>query len=154
MFEPVLRERVNYVNAGLLAEERGIAVVESRDTEVADYANLIEVRVTAKGETIAFAGSVFGKGDTRIVSLFGYEFDISPDKYLLIVENTDKPGMIGQIGTLLGAGGVNVATMQVSRNNLGTNAMMALTVDSECSKQVLELMRGLDGIVGVWQVIL
>lgn len=152
LLEPVLKERVNYVNASMLAESRDITVTESRQTVHGSFTSLIEVNIGAKGNTYCFAGSVFGKGNSRIVEMFGYEFDVVPSKFMLVVENNDKPGMIGQIGTLLGAAGVNIATMQVSRNVQGKNAMMVLTIDTDVSKEVLNIIRNVDGIESVYLV--
>lgn len=146
LFEPVLKERVNYVNARLLAESRGIVVSETKAGEVGSYVSLIQVKVLAKDKAYTFAGSVFGKGGVRIVEVCGFEFEIAPSPYMLVVENIDRPGMIGQIGTLLGASNVNIATMQVSRNVREQQMMMLLTVDSEVSKEVLGLMRNIEGV--------
>lgn len=147
LFEPVLKERVNYVNASLIAESRGVAVVESIEHDAGSFSNRIDLKVHARKNTYTFAGTVFGKGEMRITEVYGYEFDVVPSPYILVVENIDKPGMIGQIGTLLGASKVNIATMQVSRNVKDQRAMMVLTVDGEVSKEILELMRNVDGIL-------
>jgi len=152
LLEPVLMEHVNYVNAGMLAENRGINVVESRESEVGDYTSLIEVRVYSGEMVSTFAGTVFGRKDIRIVKIFDYEFDVSPTNYMLVAENSDKPGMIGKIGMVLGEKGVNIATMQVSRNTKESRAMMVLTIDSAISKEVLGEICRLDGIVSAYLV--
>ena len=131
LFEPVLKERVNYVNAELTAE------------------GLLTVKVHTKKGTFTAAGNVNPEGEVRIKDINGYQFDIEPAAFMLAVNNEDKPGMIGQIGTLLGASKVNIATMQVSRNQQNGVAMMFLTVDSEVGKETLKLLQGLDGITKV-----
>ncbi len=149
IFEPVLKERVNYVNAGIIAQNRGIAVVESKESAKANYANLIKVKVYSRESVFSVSGTVFGKGELRIVDVNGFEFDVMPAPYMLVAENMDKPGMIGQIGTLLGASKINIATMQVSRNYKENRAMMFLTIDSEATKETLKLISGVEGIFKV-----
>jgi D-3-phosphoglycerate dehydrogenase len=146
LFEPVLKERVNYVNAELTAEGRGVEVIESKENSPV---NLLTVKVHTKKGTFTAAGNVNPEGEVRIKDINGYQFDIEPAAFMLAVNNEDKPGMIGQIGTLLGASKVNIATMQVSRNQQNGVAMMFLTVDSEVGKETLKLLQGLDGITKV-----
>ena len=143
LFEPVLKERVNYVNAELTAEGRGVEVVESKENSPV---NLLKVKVHTKKGVFTAAGNVNPEGEVRIKDINGYQFDIEPAAFMLAVNNEDKPGMIGQIGTLLGASKVNIATMQVSRNQQNGVAMMFLTVDSEVGKETIRLLQGLDGI--------
>ena len=91
-------------------------------------------------------GYVTPDGEVRIRNVEGYQFDIAPTEYMLAVRNEDKPGMIGQIGTLLGASQVNIATMQVSRNQKDGVAMMFLSVDNTVTAEVLKLLQGVAGI--------
>ena len=124
VFEPILKERVNYVNAALTAESRGVDVIESKH---AGKHNLLEVKIHSKGNIFTVAGTVFGEKEIRVIEIDGYQFDLTPAPFMLVARNQDKPGMIGQIGTLLGASKVNIATMQVSRNLKDGNAMMFMT---------------------------
>ena len=146
VFEPILKERVNYVNAALTAESRGVDVIESKH---AGKHNLLKVKIHSKGNIFTVAGTVFGEKEIRVIEIDGYQFDLTPAPFMLVARNQDKPGMIGQIGTLLGASKVNIATMQVSRNLKDGNAMMFMTVDSEVGKETLKLLQGLDGILQV-----
>ncbi len=152
LFEPVLKERVNYVNAGLIAENRGIAVVEGKKNEVENYLNQIQVNIITKEGSFTLAGTVFGKGEPRIVEVNGYQFDLIPTPYMLVAENIDKPGMIGQMGTILGVSKVNIATMQVSRNQMGGKAMMILAVDSEVAQDSIKMLCNVEGILNVMMV--
>jgi len=146
VFEPVLKEHVNYVNAALTAEARGVAVEETR---VNEKRSRLTVNITTKEGVFTACGYVAGEGEVRVCSLEGYSFDIAPTQYMLAVRNEDKPGMIGQIGTLLGASQVNIATMQVSRNQKDGLAMMFLTVDNTVTPAVLKLLQGVGGITEV-----
>lgn len=146
IFEPVLKERVNYVNALLTADSRGVTVVESKLTS---KQNLMVVKIYSKERCFVAKGTVSSTGDMRITEIEGYQFDVKPTKYMLVAKNEDRPGMVGQIGTLLGASQVNIATMQVSRNQKDGVAMMFLAVDSEVNKEVLRLLQGVGGITKV-----
>lgn len=148
ILEPVLRERVNYVNAELAAEGRGVEVVESKVGGEHKY-NLITVKIYVKDKMFEVSGTVIGRNNIRIVSIDGFHFDLTPAPFMLVARNQDKPGMIGQIGTLLGASHVNIATMQVSRNKKDSGAMMFMTVDNEVRKETLHLLQGIDGIIQV-----
>ena len=152
LFEPVLKERVNYVNAALIAENRGIAIVESKKHDVENYLNQIQVNVVTKENSFTLAGTIFGKGEPRIVEVNGYQFDVIPTPFMLVAENIDKPGMIGQIGTVLGVSKVNIATMQVSRNFKCGKAMMFLTVDSEVAQESIKMLNNVEGILNVMMV--
>jgi len=149
LFETILTERVNFVNASLIAQTRGVAVTESRETAGGNYLNLIRLQINAGGEAFSVAGTVFGKGELRIVELNGFEFDVTPSPFMLVAENSDTPGMIGQIGTLLGASKINIATMQVSRNQQKGRAMMVMTVDSQIPQDFLGLIGKVTGIFSV-----
>jgi D-3-phosphoglycerate dehydrogenase / 2-oxoglutarate reductase len=149
IFEPVLKERVNYVNASLTAKSRGVVVTESKENAVDNYLTLIRVKIVSKNKIFTISGTVFGKGEVRIVELNGYEFDVNPTPYMLMVENIDKPGVVGQLGTLLGVSKVNIATMQLGRIFADNRAMMVLSVDSEVSKETLQFIGSVEGVVKV-----
>ena len=138
LFETILQERVNFVNAQLIAQNRGVEVTESKATAHGKYLNLIRVNIVSGENRFTAAGTVFGKDELRIIEINGYELDVNPSPFMLIAENTDKPGMIGQIGTILGASRINIASMQYSRNGHGNRAMMVLTVDTEVPKESLK----------------
>ncbi|WP_019879395.1 phosphoglycerate dehydrogenase [Succinispira mobilis] len=147
LFQPILKERVNYVNALLTAEARGVDVIESINKTADKHQNLIKLNICSAEKIFTVSGTVFDKTEIRILEIDGYKFDLTPTPFMLVAKNEDKPGMIGQIGTLLGASKVNIATMQVSRAE--DSAMMFMTVDSNVNKATLDLLRGLEGIIKV-----
>ncbi len=149
LMEPVIQEKVNYVNAGLLAKNRGISVMESKVAENEHYLNYIQLKVCAKEHVFTIGGTVFGKKELRIAELNGFMFDVIPTPNMLIAENIDQPGMIGKIGTMLGQNNINIATMQVSRNVQGAKAMMFLTIDSEPTNGDLDNIATVEGILTV-----
>jgi D-3-phosphoglycerate dehydrogenase len=141
------QERVNYVNAELIAESMGVELIESRSSHLDKYTNLITVKFITKTRELSVSGTVFAKEELRIVDFFGYKLDFEPAPYVIAVHNTDKPGTIGRIGTLLGANGINIAAMQWSRNRKGERAVAFISVDGEVSESVMNQLRKLDGVL-------
>ncbi len=144
---PVIEERVNYVNAELIAESMGIELIESRSSHLDKYTNLITVKFITKTKELSISGTVFAKEELRIVDFFGYELDFEPAPYVLAFQNVDRPGIIGKIGTLLGANGINIAAMQWSRNRRGDKAVSFVSVDGEIGDAVMSQLRKIEGVL-------
>ncbi len=149
LLEPITEDRVNFVNVESMIREYGIEVTESTRSEVEYYTNLVTVKVVNKDKSLIFAGTVYGKEELRIVNFVGYEVDFVPTTFMLAVQNIDKPGVIGRIGTVLGKGGINIATMRVSRNRKESKAVMIINIDSWVDEQTLRELEDLDGILKV-----
>ncbi|MEA2516796.1 MAG: D-3-phosphoglycerate dehydrogenase / 2-oxoglutarate reductase [Actinomycetota bacterium] len=141
-FSAVVHEPVTFVNAPLLAKERGISTEESKSPDSLDYVNLIEVRAEAQGETVSVAGVLVGKKDTeRLVRVYGYDLDMAFSPVMAFLRYEDRPGIVGIVGSLLGDAGINIANMQVARQSEGGEALMGLAVDSEISQEVLDTIK-------------
>ena len=152
LLEPILEQEVNFINAPLIAEERGIRVTESKVSKVEDFANLIVVEtMTEKGENIV-AGTLLGKNESRLVRIGEFDLDVVPEGYMLLCSNLDKPGVIGKIGTILGNRKINIAAMQVGRKTVGGKALTIINVDCDISKDVLKEIEGISEIVEVKMV--
>ena len=152
LLEPILEQEVNFINAPLIAEERGIRVTESKVSKVEDFANLIVVEtMTEKGENIV-AGTLLGKKEFRLVRIGEFDLDVVPEGYMLLCSNLDKPGVIGKIGTILGNRKINIAAMQVGRKTVGGKALTIINVDCDISKDVLKEIEGISEIVEVKMV--
>jgi len=151
LLTPVMGEHVNLVNASWLAENRGIRLHEKREPEGISkgFVNLITANMARDGEQISFAGTVAWDNGPRIVRIKRYQMDIPLTPYMLFVEHTDKPGMIGHFGTILGRAEVNIATMQVGRVTRDREAMMILSVDSPVDEPTIEQLRKIDGVHSV-----
>jgi len=146
---PILTETVNYINAPVIAKERGIKVVEVKSTETKDYTNMIALTVkTSKGSSQT-AGAVFGKKDLRIVRVNEFSVEIIPEGYMLVVSNDDMPGVIGNLGTTLGDNKVNIARLHLSRNAQAKKALVVLNTDSPVASDVLDKLRKLPHVVSV-----
>ena len=135
-------ESVNYVNAPMIAAERGIEVVEEKRRSSRDFTNLIGVTA---GEA-RVAGTTIGRENRQwLVSALGFEVEIELASRMVLLRYDDVPGQIGRVGTLLGAAGVNIANMTVSRNREGGKALMVLTLDGEIPAEVVDqLSHGMD----------
>ncbi|MBI5399847.1 phosphoglycerate dehydrogenase [Candidatus Saganbacteria bacterium] len=148
LLTPMMDVVVNFVNAPLIAKERGIEITETKNCEARDFANLIKVKVVSAQGSREVGGTVFvGVGD-RLVLIDGYRVDADPSGYLLIISNIDKPGMIGKVGTCLGQHGINIASMDVGRLTVNEKAVMVLNVDNTVSDTVIKDLTAIDGIAG------
>jgi len=150
VFQGRADQEVNYVNAPLLAEERGVEVREERRRASRDFTSLITVSAVAGDEVTTVGGTTMGReNEPRLVRALGYEIEVGLEPLMLFVVNDDRPGMIGRLGTLLGEGDVNIAKMAVSRNRRSAKALMALTLDSKPEPDLLERLRAEPGFVEV-----
>jgi D-3-phosphoglycerate dehydrogenase / 2-oxoglutarate reductase len=147
LLDPIIQERVNYVNAELIAENMGIQLVESRSSHLDKYTNLITVKFFTKTRELSISGTIFAKEDLRIVDFFGYKLDFEPSPYVIAIQNIDMPGIIGRVGSLLGAHNINIAAMQWSRNSRGEKAVSFVSVDGEVSDDVLSQLRQTEGVL-------
>lgn len=147
VFLDVVEEQVTFVNAPLLAKERGVDVGLATYSESEDYRNLITVRgVLATGETVSVSGTLSGpKQIEKITDVNGFDVDLRPEAHLLFFRYVDRPGVVGMVGARLGEAGANIAGAQVSRTRRGGEALMALSVDSVVSSGVLSQIAGAIG---------
>jgi len=131
---------INEVNAPAFAESLGLKVTEARVSAPGDYADLVELSADAEGKTVSVGGAFFG-ATPRIVSVNSRPVEARPHGVILVLENTDRPGIVGRLGTLLGEHNVNIATMSLSRNQAGGTALTILNLDNAPSEQLLEKIR-------------
>jgi D-3-phosphoglycerate dehydrogenase len=129
LLQPVLSTSVNFVNAPHIAEQRGIRVTESKTAGEEDYTNYISVEVEEENGRRIIGGTVIGRRDYRIREIDQFHIDLKPEGFMLFVRHTDRPGIIGQVGTLLGQANINIAGMYVGREAAGKRAVMVLTLD-------------------------
>ncbi len=143
IFADIVEDQVSYVNAPLLAAERGIEVRLITEAESPDHRNLITIRGTlADGSQVSVSGTLIGLGQReRLVEVNDYVVDLEPTEHLAFFRYEDRPGMVGIVGQILGEAGVNIAGMQVSRDVKGGHALVALSVDSAVPAEVLEEIR-------------
>ncbi len=150
ILERVTTERVNLVNAGLLASARGLTVVERRTRDDHDAAE-ITVSGTIDGRAVAVGGTV-ANGEPRITRLNGYRLDMEPAPVMLITHHNDRPGMIGRIGSLLGAADVNISAMHVARSAPRADALMVLALDDDVPEDLARSMQEHEGLIELWTI--
>ena len=149
IFTDVVEDQVSYVNAPLLAAERGVAVRLVADPESPDHRNLITIRGTlADGDQVSVSGTLIGIHQReRLVEVNGFDVDLEPTEHLAFFSYEDRPGMVGTVGGILGAAGVNIAGMQVARDAKGGRALVALSVDSAIpADTLLEIESAIDAV--------
>lgn len=140
-----LGSEVNIVNAMHLAKVRELNIVRQKSTAAKGFMNLIHVTIKTNKEERTIAGTLLNGYGARIVEIDRYPVDAAPEGNVLLVSHTDKPGIVGYLGTLLGKNDVNIATMQVGRKIIGGAAIMLLTVDKPLPDNVVsELERSPD----------
>jgi D-3-phosphoglycerate dehydrogenase / 2-oxoglutarate reductase len=136
---------INEVNAPAFAETLGLKVGESRLSAPGDYTDMLELSAAGEGKNVSVGGAFFG-ATPRIVSINSRPVEARPHGVLLVLENTDRPGMVGRIGTLLGEHGVNIATMSLSRNQAGGTALTVLNLDTAPGEELLREIRASEDI--------
>ena len=137
-------EHVNLVNANLLAQDRGIKLSEITSNVADNFANT--VTVTANKNSVT--GALFGN-EGRIVEINKFRVDVDPHSRILICPHTNKPGVIGQVGTILAEYGINISSMQVGKTDIGGTNLMVLTVDNPISKAVIDKVKSLEAIFDI-----
>lgn len=122
--------RVNYVNAQMVADERGVTATESRQSDIPDFPRVITVAASDPRGDVSVSGASLGpESKARIVRVFGEDVDIEPAAHMLFLRYLDRPGIGGAVGTLLGEWGINIGHMSVGRGRAQHEAVMALTLD-------------------------
>ncbi len=141
-FADVVEEAVTFVNAPLLAAERGISVELVTDRESPDYRNLVTVRgILGDGSAVSVSGTLTGQRRVeKLTDVNGYDMDLVPQNHVLFLRYQDRPGVVGMIGAELGRAGVNIAGAQVSRATMGGEALMAIAVDSAVPADLLAVI--------------
>ncbi len=140
---PFLGEGVNYVNAERLAGERGIEVVRSTHSQAADYTHLVSVRLSGDEGEVEVAGTLYADGTPRVVRFQGFQLEFKPEGRLLVVRNRDVPGVVGQLGTAVGAAGINIAEIHLAREG-SDNALAVLRLDEAPTESLLAGLQALD----------
>lgn len=154
LLSQALRERVNYVNAAIEAKERGIHVTETKDASVSDYSGALHLSVHGSLGEHSVTGVLQSDGEIRVTNLDGFPLNLPPSGHMLFTLHRDMPGIIGQIGSMLGNFNVNIASMQVGRKIVRGNAVMALSLDDPLPEGLLEEITSIPGIEDAYTVTL
>ena len=144
--EEISTDAVTYVNAPMLALERGITVTESKTRQSRDYVNMILATASSDGGKVTAGGTLVGKNQEMFVNVLDFDIEIAPSKYMAFFRYDDRPGMIGKVGTVLGDKDINIANLQVGRRKVKGDAAMGLALDSPISDEILSQFKGEPGI--------
>jgi D-3-phosphoglycerate dehydrogenase len=136
---------VNVVNAPAFAENLGLKITESRESALGDFAELIELTAAGPAGWVSVAGTFFGT-TPRIVKINGRHVEAKPEGVLFLLENRDRPGIVGHVGTMFGKHGVNIAGMSLSRNEVGGQALTVLNLDSVPGDALLKELLAVEDI--------
>lgn len=154
LLERALAEGVNYVNAAPIAKERGIKVSEVTTRDSEGFTSLITLRTRTNAGEHSVAGTLFGRGDPRIVRVDTFRTEAVPEGTVLLMHNNDKPGVIGAIGKVLGSREINIAKMHLSRQKIGGVAISLIHVDEPVEEAVLRRLSKVPNVISVKQITL
>ncbi|MFH2011916.1 MAG: phosphoglycerate dehydrogenase [Pseudomonadota bacterium] len=152
IFKPILKDSVNFVNAPVIAKERGVKVVESKTTKSGDFTSLLTIKIRSAKEENIVAGTLFGKKEPRIIRINKFRLEAIPQGNLLLFHTVDRPGVIGNIGSVLGETDINIANMQFSREEIGGKAIVLLNIDTPVSKKIMDKLTKLPNILSIDQL--
>lgn len=155
MLTPIVEDKeVNLINAMSLAKERGINVVSAASEESIKFKNLVEITLSSNGNKCTVAGTQTPDKGARIVNVNGHSVDFEPSGRFLFIEHFDRPGVIGEVGSLLGKSNINIAHMDVARDKPRGDAVMILSIDEEAPAEVLEKLKSEKNIREAIQIVL
>ena len=144
-------DQVNMVNAPVIAQERGIRVIESKSSRTSDFASAITTRVSGCLERLV-AGAVFHRAQPRIVRIDDFMLEAIPEGPTLLLLNHDRPGVVGHVGTVLGEEGCNISRMQLALQRERNEAAMLVNLDSAPADAVVERLRSLPHVISCQHV--
>lgn len=147
-----LVDNVNMVNAPIIAKERKIEICESKHARASNYQTLIRITVKTEKQTRSISGTLLGDSYSRIVEVHGVKLEASLSQHILYVQNEDKPGLIGNLGKLLGDNDINIANFHLGRNDDRTEAVALLEIDQPLSSALLDEVSALPSVVRAKQL--
>lgn len=143
-----VKEGVNFVNAPVIAKERGLEVIEARSSESKDFADLIVVSLIGDQGSHTVAGTLLAEG-ARVVKIDEFDFSLVPEGYVLLTPHRDMPGVVGNVGTLLGRANINIFGLQLGRKYKRGPALMVLNVDEPVPAEILAELGAMEGFFDV-----
>lgn len=153
LLKPILGDKVSFVNAPLLAAERGWQITQAKGIKISEYRNIITCRTTLEdGEDISIAGALLDRRKPYILQINDYRIHFEPRGNLLIMGSYDKPGVIGQVGSLMAERGINIASWHTGRAEPGGNTLTVLSFDEPLPAALLENLRRQDFVRHVHQL--
>ncbi len=149
LLSPILEEEINFVNAPIIAKERGVKVIESKSSKDEGYTNLVTLKVKRAQKENLVAGTLFSKNDPRIVRVDNFRLEAIPKGHTLLLYSYDRPGVIGNIGTTLGNYEINIARMEFGREKKEGKSLIFMNTDDPVPEEVLKKLKALPNIISV-----
>jgi len=147
-----LGDKINYVNAEHVAKDRGIEVVSEVYKKSSGYLNMISVELTTGSSVFMVSGTVFDEDKLRIIKINEYDLDVIPQGRMILLKNSDTPGVIGDVGHILAKHNINIADFRLGRSK--NQALAVIIVDEEVGKEVLEELKSLEATIEVSTVVI
>jgi D-3-phosphoglycerate dehydrogenase len=152
LLSPILEDVINFVNAPIVAKERGIEVKEVKSSDGGDFTSLIRLKVEAGQKIHSLAGTLFHRQEPRIVEINQFQVEVVLEGQMILIDNVDRPGVIGMVGQVLGKHDVNIARMQCSRVERGESALLIIGLDAPLAPSVVDLLKQEKDILSVRMV--
>ncbi|WP_053381060.1 phosphoglycerate dehydrogenase [Nitrospira moscoviensis] len=149
LLTPIMEYAINYVNAPIVAKERGIEVKEVKSSDAGDFTSLIRVRVEAGKAAHQVAGTLYNKKDARVIEIDQFKVEVVPEGHMLLIHNIDRPGVIGMVGKVLGDHNINIVRMQCALEKRGGNALLIIGSDTDFPSTVLGQIKSSSNILSV-----
>lgn len=144
---PILKENVNFINAVSLAKDRGIKIKEAKTSKEDEFVNLIQLAIKTDKEERVVSATLSGNKQPRIVKIDEYYIELAPSQNMIYIENWDKRGLIGNLGTFLAQEGINIAAMSIGRDKPGGKAISVWNVDSNVSGDLIQKIKKLENVL-------
>jgi D-3-phosphoglycerate dehydrogenase len=152
LLTPILKDQVNFVNAPIVASDRGIKVVESKTKTSDDFASLITLTVKTSDSKNIISGTIFGNNLPRILRINNFYLEAIPEGHNLLINNLDRPGVIGRITSTLGSYEANISRMQVGEEKAKKQNVIFLATNVSVNNEILEELRGLEDVFSVKKI--
>lgn len=152
MLAVFLKETVNYINAGIIAKQRGINFNVTKSSQTEEFTNAIKIKIRTDKDELCVIGTLFTKKDPRIVRINKFYIDVTLSNHMVYVSNDDKPGIVGQIGTIMAKNKINIGGMYFGRDKKDGDAITVLNVDTEVSDSILKEVKGANHVTSVRRV--
>ncbi len=146
-------EHINYINAPYIAKERGITIDSEIYKGKTEFKNYMSIKAEYDdNKSIEIGGTVFEPNKARIVYMDGFDMEIELTGNIIVFRNTDKPGVIGMVGAILGKHGINIADFRLGRKEKLKEAMSFIKIDDEINDEILDEILNIDGAIAVSKV--
>ena len=144
-------DRINYINALSIADERGIEILNTFNPQIDKYANLIDAHIHTKNKILNIGGGVFFGNEFRILKFMNHDINFIPDGHIIFSKNKDIPGVVGKVGSILGQSGVNIAEYILSRTDKKEDPISIIKVDNIIDDECLKKLNKINEIIEVRQ---